>query len=99
MVKQLKTLKALSKNGVVTKEPPPLEAEPPHKRLARLTSEQERLTKEIQEHRSAWASRNQMAQDTHQTPATSETQAFKQYHRELAARLAAVQPGDRSDQS
>jgi hypothetical protein len=77
MTKALKTLKALQKNGVAPAEPPKLESEPPHRRLARLTSEQIRLVEEIQSHKSAWADRNRVAQDTHQPPATPEIQAFK----------------------
>jgi hypothetical protein len=89
MTRALKTLKALSKNGAI-QEPPPLEAEPPHKRLARLTAEQARLVEEIQSHKTAWASRNQIAQQTHQPPSTPEITAFKQHHRDLSSRLAAV---------
>jgi hypothetical protein len=90
MSAKLKTLKALSKNGVVTQEPPKLEAEPPHRRLARLTEEQDKLVREIQSHKQAWADRNQIAQQTHQPPATPEITAFKQHHRDLSCRLAAV---------
>jgi hypothetical protein len=97
MTKALKTLKALQKNGVATAEPPKLEAEPPHRRLARLTSEQARLVEEIQSHKSAWASRNQMAQDTHQPPSTPEITAFKVHHRDLSSKL--VRSTWRSDRS
>jgi hypothetical protein len=87
----LKTLKALPKKGVVVAEDPPkLEAEQPHMRLSRLTSEQVRLVEELQSHKQEWASRNRVAQDTHQPPSTPEIQAFKQHHRDLSSRLAAV---------
>jgi hypothetical protein len=69
---------------------PKLEFEPIHKRVARLAAEQERLTKEIQSHKLAWADRNRVAQDTHQPPSTPEIQAFKQHHRELSCALADV---------
>jgi hypothetical protein len=97
MSAKLKTLKALPKNGAVTQEPPKLEAEPLHRKLARLTAEQERLTKEIQKHRSAWASRNQIASQTHQTPSTAEITAFKQAPSGFVVRTRYSQSGDRSD--
>jgi hypothetical protein len=84
MIKAIKTLKALPKKGVVTQEPPPLEAEAPHKRLARLTSEQIRLVEEIQSHRSAWASRNIEAQRLRMPPSSAEQTAYKSHRRDLS---------------
>ena len=89
MTKAIKTLKQLKGTGLPD-EPPKLETEPPHRRLQRLTAEQERLTREIQEHRLAWANRNQMAAQTRQPPSTAEITGFKEYHRDLSCRLAAV---------
>jgi hypothetical protein len=64
--------------------------EPIHKKLQRLNAEQVRLIAEIQSHKTAWAERNRVAQDTHQPPSTPEIQAFKQHHRDLSCALADV---------
>jgi hypothetical protein len=87
----IRTLKAIPNavaNGIV--EAPPLENEPPHKRLARLTAGQERLVKEIQEHKLAWAQRNMAAQQKRQTIASNELTAFRDHHGSLASALAEV---------
>jgi hypothetical protein len=55
-----------------------------------LTAEQERLVKEIQEHKKAWATRNMVAQNKRQTISTVELTAFKTHHAELAEALARV---------
>jgi hypothetical protein len=83
-----KSLKSLPKADIHLVEPPPLQFEPPHKVLARLTAEQERLVKEIQEHKKAWATRNMVAQNKRQTISTMELTAFKTHHSELAGALA-----------
>jgi hypothetical protein len=94
MTTELKNLKSLprTRGGVKTEEPmqstPPMQFEPPHKMLARLTSEQERLTQEIREHKTAWAQRNMVAQNKRQTISTAELTAFKQHHGELSKALA-----------
>ena len=91
MTKSIKTLKAIPRAiaaGIV--EAPPLVNEPPHKRLARLTAEQERLTKEIQEQKAAWAQRNFQAQNKRQTISSAELTAFREHHGSLAAALADV---------
>jgi hypothetical protein len=86
---KLKSLKAIPATVHVV-EPPPMEFEPPHKLLARLTAEQERLVKEIREHKTAWARRNMVAQHKRQTVASAELTAFREHHADLSKALAEV---------
>lgn len=87
---KLKTIKELPKvNGLST--PAPLEAESPHRKLARLTADQDRLTREIREHKEAWARRNLTAQYKRQAVSNAESTAFREHHADLAAALAKVQ--------
>jgi hypothetical protein len=85
---KLKSLKNLPKADIHVVEPPPLQFEPPHKVLARLTAEQARLVEEIRSHKTAWAQRNMVAQNKRQTIATSELAAFKEHHGDLSKALA-----------
>jgi chromosome segregation ATPase len=87
---KLKSLRAIPKADIHVVEPPPLEAEPPHRKIARLTSEQERLVREIQEHKTAWAQRNFQAQNKRQTISSAELTAFQAHHSDLAKALAEV---------
>jgi hypothetical protein len=87
----IKTLKEIPKKGVAVAETPPaLEAEPPHRRLAKLVSEQVRLIEELQSHKTAWAHHNFEAQRIHQPPSSAEQTAYKQHHRDLSCRLAEI---------
>ena len=71
--------------------PPPLEAEPPHRRLARLTSEHAETTAKLQELKKAWAERNMKAQARRQAISTAEITAFEKAKRELALAIQNVQ--------
>jgi hypothetical protein len=85
---KLKSLKSLPKADVHLVDPPPLQFELPHKVLARLTADQERLTQEIREHKTAWAQRNFVAQNKRQTISSAELTAFRDHHTELSAAIA-----------
>jgi hypothetical protein len=67
-----------------------METETPGRKLARLNAEQERLTKEIQDHKTKWAERNFLAQRTREPVSTPEITAFKTHHRDLSCALADV---------
>jgi len=53
--------------------PPPLEAEPPHKRLGRLNRDHERITEALRELKRDWARKNIRAQATRQPISTART--------------------------
>lgn len=74
-------------------DPPPLENEQPHRRLARLTREHAETTRALQELKRSWAERNIKAQACRQAVATSEVTHFETTKRELALRLLEIQTG------
>jgi hypothetical protein len=90
MTKTLKALKAIPKN-VVAPEPPPLECERPHAKIARLTREMTETTEAIQTLKRTFAARNMKAQQLRQCVSSAEITAHQAEHSRLAARLAALQ--------
>jgi hypothetical protein len=87
----IKTLKSLQRADVILTEPPKLENEPPHQRLARATREHARITEELRKLKKDWADRNIKAQACRQTVSTPEVTHFETLKRELAMHLLALQ--------
>jgi hypothetical protein len=87
---KLNTLKSLSFDTGST-ESPPLESEPLHQRLARLTREQERVTEALRELKRAWAERNIKAQATRTPIPTAEMTHVENRRREFAGELLQIQ--------
>jgi hypothetical protein len=73
---------------------PPLESEPPHRKLARL----ERITEALRELKRTWAEKNIRAQVTRTPIATSEVTHVENRRRELTSELLKIQNRDRSNQ-
>jgi len=71
--------------------PPPLESEPRHQRLARLTREHERVTEALRDLKRDWATKNVRAQATRTPIATSEVTHVENRRRELAGELLRIQ--------
>jgi hypothetical protein len=86
-----KTLKDLELPGPLATTAPPLEAEPPHRRLARLTREQGEITLKLQELKKEWAARNIKAQACRQPVTTPEITHFENEKRALALALLNIQ--------
>jgi hypothetical protein len=80
----------LSVNGAPS-APPPLESEPPHKRLARLSRDHERITEALRELKRDWAAKNIRAQATRQSISTAEITHVENRRRELASQLLKIQ--------
>jgi ribosomal protein L29 len=70
---------------------PPLEAEPPHQRLARLNRELVKATETIQWLKKQWAQRNLKAQGCRQAVSTAEVTHFENEKRDLAAKILGLQ--------
>jgi hypothetical protein len=86
----LKTLKSLPP-AALESEPPPLEAEAPHRVLARLNKEHQRVTEELRELKRSWAQKNIRAQRCRQPIPTAEITHIKNKRRELATQLLSIQ--------
>lgn len=91
--RELKTLKALPPNGKdpSTAHPPLLEAEPLHRRIARLTRELQSAIEALQTFNRAWAQKNIEAQAVRLAISTPELTFAANKRRELAARIEEVQ--------
>jgi hypothetical protein len=89
VVKRLAELPSASARPVV----PPLEAEAPHRRLARLSQELVDATQAIQDLRKTWAAKNIKAQSVRQTISTPEITHYETRKRELALRIQSLQTG------
>jgi hypothetical protein len=87
---KLKTLNGLPSSAGST-EPPPLETEPPHRKLARLNREHAATTEALQALKRAWAERNIKAQACRQAVPTSEITHFEDQKRTLALGLLSLQ--------
>jgi hypothetical protein len=72
-------------------EPVPLENEPPHRKIARLTWEHSETTTALQELKRSWAERNIKAQACRQAVSTPEVTHFENEKRELAHKIQALQ--------
>ena len=72
---------------------PPLESEPPHRRLARLNKELANVSEEIRELRKTWAAKNIKAQACRQSVSTPEVTHFEKQKRELALKIQELQTG------
>jgi hypothetical protein len=72
-------------------DPPKLEHEQPHRRLARLTREHAETTTALQELKREKAERSIKAQQCRQTISTAENTHFENQRRELSARLLDIQ--------
>ena len=70
---------------------PPLEAEAPHRKLARLTKELASTTKALQSLKREWAERNVKAQACRQAVSTPEITHYENKKRELALRIQSIQ--------
>jgi hypothetical protein len=90
MTKPLKALRALPPVST-TPSAPPLEAEPAHKKLARLNNEHAVATEEIRQLKADWAERNIKAQACRQAVSTAEQTHVETQKRELASRLMEIQ--------
>jgi hypothetical protein len=71
--------------------PPPLEAEQPHKALARANARHAKLTEELRQLKADWASENIRSQQTHQAIATSRVAFVETRRRELHLELEQTQ--------
>src|SRR6516162_1944493 len=80
-----------SVNGSPPASSPPLESEPPHKRLARLTREHERVTEALQQLKKDWATQNIRAQQCRQPIPTATITHIENRRRELAGELLRIQ--------
>ncbi len=96
-----KIVKRLAELPEASGEPaaPPLEAEPPHRRLARLSKELVDVTREIRELKKAWATKNIKAQSIRQAISTPEITHYENKKRELALQDPIDPDRDRRDQS
>lgn len=72
-------------------QPVPLQNEPTHRKLARLTREHAETTSALQELKRAWAERNIKAQACRQAVSTPEVTHFETQKRELALKIQAIQ--------
>jgi hypothetical protein len=72
-------------------QPVPLENEPPHRKLARLTREHQSVTEQLQTLKKSWAERNIKAQACRQAVSTPEVTHFETTKRELALQLLDLQ--------
>jgi len=86
-----KSLKDLEVPGPLATAAPPLENEPPHRRLSRLSREHADITLKLQELKREWAARNIKAQACRQPVSTPEITHFENQKRELALRLLNIQ--------
>ena len=72
---------------------PLLEAEPPHRRLARLTDELATTTDALRELKRAWMEKNLKAQACRQAVSTPEITHFEKMKRTLALKIQEIQTG------
>jgi chromosome segregation ATPase len=88
---KLSSLEQLSPSSVSTVAAPPLEAEAPHKRLARLNRELTETVETLQALKKAWAEKNVKMQACRQAVSTPEVTHHETHKRELALRLLDLQ--------
>jgi hypothetical protein len=91
MKKTIKHPKEIPATVHVAAEPPPLEFEPPHKKLARLTNEHTRVTEELQTLKRNFAAENIRAQQCRQAIPTTQITFIENKKRELAQKLMDLQ--------
>jgi hypothetical protein len=82
---------ALPSDIPTSPEAPPLEAEQPHKVLARANARHAQLTAELRQLKADWASENIRSQQTHQAIATSRVTFVETHRRELQSALMETQ--------
>jgi hypothetical protein len=73
-------------------QPPPLQAEQPHRALARANAKHAKLTEELRELRANWAKRNIQAQQTRIAISTPEITHVEMRRRELHLELERRRP-------
>jgi chromosome segregation ATPase len=91
MKKTIRHPKEIPATVHVVDEPPPLENEPPHRKLARLMTEHAKTTEQLQELKRNFAAENIKAQQCRQTIPTSQLTFVENKKRELAGRLMELQ--------
>jgi len=89
--KPVKNLADLTPNTKVLVASPPLEAEPLHRRLARLDREPKKATEELQSFNKEWAEKNIKAQTCRLAISTPQITFAANKRRELAARIQEIQ--------
>jgi hypothetical protein len=88
----LKSFKSLpSPTGRLSTSTPPLEAEPAHRKLARLNREAADTVTLLQQLKKEWATKNIRAQATHTSIPTSEVSHVESQRRELTSQLQNIQ--------
>jgi hypothetical protein len=91
LAKALKQLPAVIDGNQLPAEPPPLENEPPHRRLARATAEQSRCTEALRELKRSFAAKNLQAQLTRTPISTAEQTHVARQRHELHLQLESAQ--------